>query len=111
MPHPCLECGACCATWAVQFDRREVRRALKRHVVPAATSAHVLMRGTDTEPPRCAALTGRVGGRASCSIYAIRPSPCREVLPSMADGRRDVTCDEARARHGLSRLTLADWRV
>ncbi|MGE4242703.1 YkgJ family cysteine cluster protein, partial [Ramlibacter sp.] len=53
------------------------------------------MRGTDHQPPRCAALTGRIGVRASCGIYEWRPGPCRELEPG------SDACELARARHGL----------
>ena len=110
MPHPCLECGACCATWAVQFDRIEVTRALRPHVVPAATSRHVILAGTEGDQPRCAALKGQIGTRVRCTLYDKRPSPCHEVQASLQDGHRDITCDEARTRHGLPLLRPSDWR-
>jgi Fe-S-cluster containining protein len=55
----------------------------------------VRMRGTDHWPPRCAALSGRVGQSVGCSIYEWRPSPCREF----SEG--SDACTRARARHGL----------
>jgi len=108
--HPCLTCGACCSTWEVQFDAAEVTTALTPHVVPAATDRHRRMRGTETDCPRCVGLSGTVGGRVRCTLYADRPSPCRDVLASLEHGARDPTCDEARARHGLPRLSFRDWR-
>lgn len=110
MAHPCLECGACCSTWAVQFDATEVTGALKPHVVAAATTRHRMMRGTEGDRPRCVGLKGTIGDRVRCTLYADRPSPCRDVLASLERGARDPTCDEARARHGLPRLTFDDWR-
>lgn len=56
------------------------------------------MRGTDHSPPRCAALTGKIGERASCGIYEWRPSPCHE-LEMGSDA-----CERARKRHGLAAL-------
>jgi Fe-S-cluster containining protein len=111
MGHPCVECGACCATWAVQFDRSEVTAALEEHVVEAATPKHVVLTGTEREAPRCAALRGTIGRKTACTLYTNRPSPCREVMASFEHGRRDPTCDEARRRHGLPRLTPRDWRT
>jgi hypothetical protein len=78
-------------------------------VVPAATERHVMLAGTEAEEPRCAALQGKVGVRCRCTIYQDRPSPCHEVEASLAYGERDESCDEARARHGLPRLTYAAW--
>lgn len=53
------------------------------------------MRGSDHSPPRCAALTGRLGERAACGIYDWRPSPCREFEAG------SEACQRARVRHGL----------
>lgn len=110
MAHPCLECGACCSTWPVQFHASEVTAALKPHVVPAATKRHRIMCGTEGERPRCKGLQGTIGDRVRCTLYAHRPSPCRDVLASLERGERDPTCDEARERHGLPRLSFKDWR-
>ena len=54
------------------------------------------MRGTDHSPPRCAALTGKVGEKVACGIYEWRPSPCHEF----AEG--SDACLRARQRHGLT---------
>ena len=62
------------------------------------TASTCRMRGTDHAPPRCAALVGRIGERASCGIYEWRPSPCRE-LEAGSDA-----CNRARVRHGLAPL-------
>ena len=56
------------------------------------------MRGTDHQPVRCAALTGKLGEKVACGIYEWRPSPCQELeMGSLA-------CERARARHGLGAL-------
>lgn len=56
------------------------------------------MRGTEQVPIRCAALTGQVGQQVACSIYELRPAPCREFSAG------DYACHKARARHGLAPL-------
>jgi Fe-S-cluster containining protein len=56
------------------------------------------MAGTNQPEPRCAALEGEIGKSVSCSAYALRPSPCREVQPG------DEKCGRARMRHGLAPL-------
>jgi Fe-S-cluster containining protein len=71
--------------------------------VPAGLAAPITehtcrMRGTDHSPPRCAALYGRVGEKASCGIYEWRPSPCREFEEG------SDACLRARQRHGLPGL-------
>lgn len=62
------------------------------------------MRGTDHASPRCAALVGTVGVKASCGIYEWRPSPCREFGLRAPLGLGDDACARARARHGLPPL-------
>lgn len=112
--HPCLRCGACCATYRVSFYWAEcvsgggaVPDALTERVSPFLAA----MAGTTTSPPRCVVLDGEVGRAARCGRYELRPSPCRELRPSWEDGTPDERCDRARVRHGLSPLTAADWPV
>ncbi len=98
MTHPCLTCGACCASFRVDFSVHETQEY--GGDVPDGLALEVnaglrRMRGTDHASPRCAALTGRVGERAACGIYEWRPSPCREF-----EAGSDA-CQRARRRHGL----------
>ena len=100
--HPCLACGACCASFRVDFSVYEVDEHGGR--VPSGLAVEVTdstcrMRGTDHSPPRCAALTGQVGVKAACGIYEWRPSPCREF-----EAGSDA-CNAARARFGMGALT------
>ena len=60
------------------------------------TASTCRMRGTDHSPPRCAALTGKLGEKVACGIYEWRPSPCREFEAG------SPACLQARARLGLS---------
>jgi Fe-S-cluster containining protein len=97
----CVECGACCATFRVDFARQEC--SSEGGCVPQGLSVDLTpftrrMRGTDHSPPRCAALTGRIGGRTACGIYEWRPSPCREFKEG------SDACNAARARHALPPL-------
>jgi Fe-S-cluster containining protein len=99
--HPCLECGACCAAYRVDFSGHELQAAggsVPDGLAVEVTASTWRMRGTDHSPPRCAALTGKVGERAACGIYEWRPNPCRELEPA------SDACERARARHGLSPL-------
>lgn len=102
--NPCLSCGACCASFRVDFAREELDEEGGR--VPAGLAVAVTehtcrMRGTDHARPRCAALVGTVGQRAYCGIYEWRPSPCREFGAWATVGVGDEACARARARHGL----------
>jgi uncharacterized protein len=108
VPHnPCIHCGACCASFRVDFARDEL--ASEGGCVPdglavQVTGATCRMRGTDHASPRCAALQGRVGTDARCGIYEWRPGPCREFGMLAPLGRGDDACARARARHGLRPL-------
>ena len=105
--NPCLSCGACCASFRVDFAREELDEEGGR--VPAGLAVEVTehtcrMRGTDHARPRCAALVGTVGERAYCGIYEWRPSPCHEFGAWASVGVGDDACTRARARHGLPPL-------
>lgn len=98
---PCLACGACCASFRVDFATDELDGLGGR--VPAGLVVEVRanlcrMRGTDHLPARCAALTGQLGQSVACAIYEWRPSPCREF-----EAGSDA-CHNARRRHGLPAL-------
>jgi Fe-S-cluster containining protein len=95
---PCTACGACCAAFRVDFAVAELQSqggSVPDGLCVALTPSLTRLRGTDHQPPRCAALSGRIGDRVSCAIYEWRPGPCRELEPG-SDG-----CEKARLRHGL----------
>jgi Fe-S-cluster containining protein len=94
----CTRCGACCAAFRVDFSVHELQSA--GGVVPDGLTASLngslsRMRGTDHQPPRCAALTGQIGVQTACAIYEWRPGPCREFEEG------NDACTQARTRHGL----------
>ena len=98
MTHPCLTCGACCASFRVDFsvyETQELGGDVPDGLAVDVTDTLRRMRGTDHSPPRCAALTGKVGTQAACGIDEWRPAPCREVAPG------SPACERARQRHGL----------
>ncbi|MBP6117830.1 MAG: YkgJ family cysteine cluster protein [Giesbergeria sp.] len=97
--HPCLSCGACCASFRVDFsvfERSDHGGAVPDGLTVDVTDTFCRMRGTDHSPPRCAALTGTIGKRAACAIYEWRPSPCREFAAG------SEACERARMRRGLA---------
>ena len=99
--NPCQSCGACCASFRVDFSVHELDEMGGR--VPSGLAVEVndslcRMRGTDHSPPRCAALTGQVGVKVACGIYEWRSSPCREFEAG------SEACQRARQRHGLAAL-------
>lgn len=108
----CLNCGACCANFRVSFHWSEADPEQGGEVPPALTVPldlhRVAMRGTEARPARCVALHGEVGGGVACSIYAQRPSPCRDFTVSWANGERNERCEQARAAWGLPPLKIED---
>jgi Fe-S-cluster containining protein len=104
----CRRCGACCANpnenraegvvdW-VFVDAHEPLldddRLARRFVVAnAAGERHLRL-----DPGgRCLALRGRIGGRVSCDVYAVRPDGCRRVEPG------DERCRQYRRERGVER--------
>jgi Fe-S-cluster containining protein len=69
----------------------------------------VAMHGTEQAKPRCRSLLGEVGRDASCGIYAVRPSPCRDLSPAWEDGTPSPQCDRARIANGMPVLQPGDW--
>lgn len=97
----CTRCGACCASFRVDFsvfEHEDSGGPVPAGLADAITESSCRMRGTDHSPPRCAALYGRLGEQALCGIYEWRPSPCREFEEG------SDACQRARLRHGLPAL-------
>ena len=106
--NPCIRCGACCASFRVDFSRDELASELGQvpdGLAVKITSSLCRMRGTDHAQPRCVALMGTVGKKAQCGIYEWRPSPCREFGQLAPLGWGDDACSRARRRHGLPPLS------
>ncbi|MBW7882658.1 MAG: YkgJ family cysteine cluster protein [Caldilineaceae bacterium] len=105
----CLSCGACCVHFRVSFHWSEAEPELGGAVPAALTEPldnfHLVMRGTAARPVRCIALEGEVGSCVRCTIYADRPSPCREFPVAWEAGMPNPRCDQARAACGLRPLT------
>ena len=113
MTHPCLSCGACCATYRVGLHWSEADPALGG-LVPLGLTEPLrrherAMRGTSQANPRCIALHAEIGRHSRCTIHPLRPSACREVSASWEHGEASDQCDRARITHGLPVLTPADW--
>jgi Fe-S-cluster containining protein len=109
--HPCLGCGACCASYRVAFHWSE---SAPGGVTPPGLTEpldphRVVMRGTHAPPMRCVALRGAVGEDAHCGIYPQRPSPCHELQAAWEHGEPSPQCDRARLRHGLPPLAPDSW--
>jgi hypothetical protein len=97
--HPCLDCGACCATFRVSFYWAEADHlGLPAHLTDQVNAWFGCMSGTNQPSPRCVALRGNIGEQVMCSVYAQRPSPCHALQPG------EEKCNRARAQHGLPPL-------
>ena len=97
----CTRCGACCASFRVDFSVHELEDMGGRVPMGLAVELNASlarMRGSDHQPQRCAALSGTLGANIGCGIYEWRPSPCREFEEGSA------ACLQARRRHGLHDL-------
>lgn len=106
--NPCLDCGVCCAHFRVSFYWAEGDDTPDGHV-PVAMTEHLnlhlrCMKGTNDRPPRCSALMGDIGHGVRCTIYPVRPSPCREFPVYLPDGAPNEACQRLRASIGLAPL-------
>lgn len=100
----CTACGACCASFRVDFsvfEREDHAGAVPTGLALDLTDTLCRMRGTDHSPPRCGALIGPIGQQAICGIYEWRPSPCREFEEG------SDACEQARRRHHLPPLNAS----
>lgn len=96
--NPCLDCGACCASYRVSFHWAEAPPGLDAALLRPLGPRQLCMAGTEGPAPRCAALRGEVGRGVACTAYEHRPPPCHELEIGHPQCRR------ARARHGLPPL-------
>jgi len=112
----CLGCGACCAFFRVSFYWREADPAQGGKVpldfVEEETEFYDNLKGTNQSHPYCAALSGKIGEKVGCTIYARRPSPCREFGIHFRHGKNCISpedlerCNKARAAWNLPPLTM-----
>jgi Fe-S-cluster containining protein len=105
MTFDCRRCGACCKNGAenrhegsdewieVAEDEPIARR--KRGAALIVRNEGGLLHMRLVDGGRCIALHGSIGARVRCSIYDVRPRPCRRVQPG------DPSCLRARADAGL----------
>ena len=107
--NPCTACGACCVRFRVSFYCGELSGG-SGGVVPAElakrlTPTLACMKGTEDGRGPCIALRGQAGQSGiACSIYAQRPSPCREFSPWREDGQPNPDCQRVRAQIRLPAL-------
>lgn len=110
--HPCVKCGACCATYRVLFDAAETAPEtfnVPKELTEKVSATELALLGTNETKPRCVALQGKIGHEVGCTIYARRPACCREFKPSFEDGLKNPRCDQARKGKGLKPLRPSDY--
>jgi Fe-S-cluster containining protein len=101
----CQSCGACCVNpdenvvegypWYVEVTGTKLledKARTKKFVVYDPDGVpHLRLENNG----RCAALTGKLGDRVRCALYALRPRGCRLVEAG------DARCLQARRERGL----------
>jgi len=102
----CQKCGACCAYFRIMLNWTEVE-SFQPDGVPLEMTVKIsdyvyLMKGTESVPPRCVALDGKIGERVACRIYEKRCAECREFNPLDENGDINQACLQARKAHGIS---------
>ncbi len=110
--HPCVKCGACCATFRVLFEPAETKADslnVPKDLTEKVDQNTLAILGTNQTRPRCVALGGHIGKSVGCTIYERRPSCCREFKPSYEDGIKNPRCDFARKGKGLRPLRPSDY--
>src|SRR5690606_34043842 len=111
--NPCLSCGACCAHFRVSFYCGEVAGegggTVPADLVSQVGPLRACMKGTEYGGQRCIALRGELGKDGiHCTIYAQRPSPCRDFTTWMEDGSPNPDCQRLRKAIGLPPLPSRD---
>ena len=74
----CTTCGACCASFRVDFSVFETQAEggnVPDGLCVPVTDSTARLRGTDHSPPRCAALSGRPGTKRSAAFTNGAPTP------------------------------------
>lgn len=115
--NPCMKCGACCAHFRVSFycgellgglgsdPDSELRNGVPPDLTTKLNDVMACMKGTEAGNGRCIALAGELGQAGiRCTIYPLRPSPCREFESWLKDGTPNPDCQRLRAHIGLPPL-------
>ena len=94
---PCQACGACCA-YSQNWPRFTTEDDAALDLIPE-NYVNERQSGMRCDGDRCSALSGQIGVKTSCALYAVRPEVCRTCMPG------DVECGMARRRYGLEPLS------
>ena len=104
---PCERCGACCATFRVDFSIMETQAeggAVPDGLALPVAARTCRLRGTDHLPPRCAALSGRVGERGYVIMSSSGTEAVLTVLAKQNAKLGLLFLDIKRAAEALSKL-------
>lgn len=101
----CLDCGVCCATFRIMFNKKENPQMSKHeqriHFISKDT---YIMKGSERfGKGKCNALVGTINKDAYCSIYEDRPNVCRAYQRVLPNGKINPRCIQARNTY-LKRL-------
>lgn len=94
--NPCQSCGACCA-YSANWPRFSTEDDEALALIPEQF-INAKLSGMRCEGERCSALSGQIGIKTACAVYAVRPEVCRTCMPG------DPECTMARRRFGMAAL-------
>jgi Fe-S-cluster containining protein len=106
--YDCTRCGACCQNPDDNVAEGYIYYLAIERGAPLLSDAKLVRRLVmyDGEKAphlrleangRCLALRGKIGQKAVCSMYDVRPQGCRKLQPG------DARCEQARRERGLAR--------
>ena len=72
---PCQACGACCS-YSANWPRFTTEDDAALDLIPGRF-VNERQSGMRCDGERCAALSGKIGVKTACTIYAVRPGQCR----------------------------------
>lgn len=99
-PIPCMDCGACCSYFRVDF-KRENNPQVPAAVIFLKKNGIASMKGAEIFKGRCESLEGKIGEKCSCKIYANRPDVCNLFPVWLPNGLQNPKCIAARKHFGL----------
>lgn len=99
-PIPCMDCGACCSYFRVEFKIKE-NPQVPAEAITIKNNKIAAMKGAEKFKGRCEYLEGKVGEKCSCKVYEQRPNVCRAFPVWLPNGLQNPKCIAARKNFGL----------
>lgn len=103
--NPCQGCGLCCKQFRISFYHGELAcqgGQVPSDMVVKINDFMVCMKGSESGNHRTGCQAQRSDGM--CSIYANRPSVCREYLVWDEQGQPNPRCQQLRQQAGIPLL-------